>query len=267
MSTKGQVEELFTKTVDDWARFYDDPTPPTLNAQNLVSRMRFALEMLQAGVPVGSKVLDVGCGAGQLAAELTRRGYEAWGVDISEAMVSHAREQYHSDRFRAADIEQLPFPDNTFDGIVCLGVLEYLTQDEPSLREMWRVLKPGGRAIITTPSAICPFYYMDQLYQKVRFMVRPVARWVRFDLLRRPRPVSRPLPTVIHRRYYQPSWVKMMRAHGLELEDWVCHTWGWYTLEWIFNQGALCRASDRFARNAWMNWLASDQVACVKAVK
>jgi ubiquinone/menaquinone biosynthesis C-methylase UbiE len=267
MSAKGEVEELFTKTVDDWARFYDDQNPPTLTAQNLVSRMRFTLEMLGAAVQPGSKVLDVGCGAGQLVAELNRRGYEAWGVDISEAMVNHAREQYESDRFRVADIEQLPFSDNSFDGIVCLGVLEYLNQDDAALREMWRVLKPGGRAIITTPSSICPFYYMDRLYQKIRFLVRPVARGIRYGLLKRPRPASRALPAVVHRRYSQRSWVEVLQTHGLELEDWVCHTWGWYSLEWILRQGPLCRASDRFARNPWMNWLASDQIACVRARK
>jgi hypothetical protein len=72
---------------------------------------------------------------------------------------------------------------------------------------------------------------------------------------------------VVHRRYYRPRWVKLMRSLGLELEDWVCHSWGWYTLEWIMPQGALCRASDRFARNSLLSLLASDQVACVRAIK
>jgi len=267
MSAKSQVEELFTKTVDDWARFYEDPTPPTLGAQNLVSRMRFSLEMLESGVTSGARVLDVGCGAGQLVGELTRRGYEAWGVDISEAMVRYGREHYHPDRFRTADVEQLPFADNTFDGIVCLGVLEYLNRDEAALRDMWRVLKPGGRAIITTPSSTCPFYYMDQLYQKAWLLARPAARGLRYGLLRRPMPVRRALPVVVHRRYYRPRWAKLMRSLGLELEDWVCHSWGWYSLEWLFSQGAFCRASDRFARNRFLSWLASDQVARVRAVK
>jgi ubiquinone/menaquinone biosynthesis C-methylase UbiE len=267
VSTKGDVEELFTKTVDDWARFYSDPKPPTMNAQNLVSRMRFALEMLEAGVPPGSKVLDVGCGAGQVVGELNRRGYEAWGVDISDAMVAYAHEHYQANRFRTADIEQLPFADNTFDGILCLGVLEYLSRDEAALREMWRVLKPGGRAVITTPSATCPFYHMDQFYQKVRVLVRPLARFVRYRLLTRPIPTARDLPIVVHRRYHRLRWVKLMRSFGLELDDWACHSWGWYSLEWILPQGRLCRASDRFARNRWLNWLASDQVARVRAVK
>src|SRR5271169_5782721 len=115
--TKHQVEELFTKTVDVWARFYHDPKPPTLSAQNLVSRMRFTLEMIRARVPPGSNILDVGCGAGQLADELTQRGYQAWGMDVSEAMVQYAREHYHPERFRAGDIERIPFPENIFDAV------------------------------------------------------------------------------------------------------------------------------------------------------
>jgi ubiquinone/menaquinone biosynthesis C-methylase UbiE len=267
MSSKRQVEELFTQTAADWASFYDDPEPHTLNLQNLVSRMHFALEMLEARISSPAKVLDVGCGAGQTVGQLMQRGYEAWGIDVSEAMVSRARERYHPDRFRAADIEQLPFADNSFDGVVCLGVLEYLDRDEAALREMWRVLKPGGCAIITTPSSICPFYYMDRLYQRTWVLVQPLARWFRYGLLGRPRPVRRELPEVVHRRYYRPRWVALMRALGLELEDWACHSWGWYSLEWVLPQGALCRASDRFARNGWVNWLASDQVACVSARK
>jgi hypothetical protein len=73
MSSKGQVDELFTKTVDDWARFYNDPRPATLNAQNLISRRRFAREMLEAKVSPGSNILDVGCGTGHLAGELMQQ--------------------------------------------------------------------------------------------------------------------------------------------------------------------------------------------------
>jgi ubiquinone/menaquinone biosynthesis C-methylase UbiE len=267
MSSKNSVEELFTKTVDTWARFYDDPKPPTLNSQNLVSRMQFALEMLETRVPPGSKVLDVGCGAGQLVGKLIERGYDAWGIDISEAMVGCARKHFHPDRFRTADIEHLPFPDSTFDAVVCLGVMEYLNQDEAALHEIWRVLRPQGRAVITTPSITCPFYHADRLYERIRPLVRPLARLIRYRMRGRPQPALPTLPAVVHRRYYRRRWIGLMRSFGLELEDWACHSWGCYSLEWLFNQGAFCRASDRFARNRWLNWLASDQLACVRAAK
>jgi ubiquinone/menaquinone biosynthesis C-methylase UbiE len=267
MSSKGQVDELFTKTVEDWAGFYSDPKPATLSAQNLVSRRRFALEMLEARVSPGSNILDIGCGAGQLAGELMQRGYSAWGVDLSGAMVEYAREHYGPDRFRVGDIEQIPFPDNTFDAVMCLGVMEYLEKDEPALREMWRVLKPGGRAVITTPSIICPFFYMDAAYKQMRVVGRPLVRLFRYRLRGKPLPPGDRLPVVIHRRHYRPRWVNLLRSLQLEKEDWACHSWGWYSLERFFNQGAFCRISDRFARNSLLNWLASDQLVCVRAIK
>jgi ubiquinone/menaquinone biosynthesis C-methylase UbiE len=267
MSSKAQVDELFTKTVEDWARFYSDPKPATLSAQNLVSRRRFALEMIESRVPPGSNVLDIGCGTGHLAGELMHRGYMAWGVDLSEAMVKYAREHYSRDRFRVGDIEQIPFPDNTFDAVMCLGVMEYLDKDEPALREMWRVLKPGGRAVITTPSMVCPFFHMDMAFRNVRVVAQPLVRFLRYRLRGRLVPAADGLPLVIHRRYYRLRWLNLLRSMQLETEDWACHSWGWYSLEKFLNQGAFCRISDRFARNSVLNWLASNQLVCVRAIK
>lgn len=265
MSTQEEVNELFTKTVDNWARFYEDPRPVKMGAQNLVSRRRFAIEMIEARLAPGSKILDVGCGTGHLAAELARRGYQSWGTDIAEAMVQHAKEHYDPERFQVADIEKIPFPDNTFDGIVCLGVMEYLTGDEKALREMWRVLRPGGCAVITTPSNICPFFWMDRGLIRVRLVLRPLTGAVR--ALAGSKRVSDELPKVTHRRYRKGSWRRLLHSQGLELEDWVCHSWGWYDLERFFPQGAFCRASERFARNSLVNWIASNQLACVRPVK
>ena len=267
MTSKAQVDELFTKTVEDWARFYTDPKPVTLQSQNLVSRRRFALEMLTERLPPGSKILDIGCGTGHLAGELMRRGYEAWGVDLSSAMVDYARKHYHADHFQVGDIERIPFSDNSLDGVMCLGVMEYLTGDEAALREMWRVLKPGGRAVITTPSSTCPFYYVDRAITTAAALARPLVHFVRNRSRGRPLTASSPLPAVAHRRYYRRHWMELMRSVGLETEDWACHSWGCYSLERFFSQGAFCRASDRFARNPLLNWLASNQLACVRAIK
>lgn len=269
MTSKGQVDqvdELFTKTVDNWARFYADPKPLTLNSQNLVSRRRFALEMLESHIPPGTKILDIGCGTGHLAGELMNRGYDAWGVDFSAGMVQYAREHYNPERFSAGDIENIKFPDSTFDGVMCLGVVEYLDSDEPALREMWRVLKPGGYAVITTPNSMCPFYYIDRAIETMVGVARPVVRTVR------PKPPVDPakaadLPMVAHRRYNRRRWQQLMRSVGLETVDWVVHSWGCYSLERFWDQGAFCRASDRFARNPMMNWFASNQLALVRAIK
>jgi hypothetical protein len=107
---------------------------------------------------------------------------------------------------------------------------------------------------------------MDRGLIRTRFMLRPMIGAVRRMLGGGPRPAET-LPKVTHRRYYKASWKNLLRSHGLELEDWVCHSWGCYGLERFFPQGAFCRASDRFGRNSLINWIASDQLACVRAIK
>jgi ubiquinone/menaquinone biosynthesis C-methylase UbiE len=267
VSSKAQVTDLFTQTVDDWARFYDDPAPKTLTAQNFVSRRRFAIEMIEARVPKGGKILDLGCGTGHLAAELKRRGYDTWGTDLSEGMIQYAQTNYSADRYQIGDIEKIPFPDNFFDGIVCLGVVEYLATDDPALNEIHRVLKPGGYAVITTPSSLCPFFYIDRSIIRLRFgLIRPVVGAVR-RIFGGKLSDAKPYPKVQHRRYRKGSWEKLLRSHKLELDDWVCHAWGCYGVERFFPQGGFCRASDRFARNSAINWLASDQLVRVRANK
>ncbi len=117
MSSKNQVRDLFSASVRKFAVAYKEEAPVTFSDQNLVSRKHFALRLLQNAVPTGSKILDVGCGAGVFAGELIRHGYDVWGIDLSEAMIKYARETSGIQRFRVGDIESLEFADNTFDAV------------------------------------------------------------------------------------------------------------------------------------------------------
>jgi ubiquinone/menaquinone biosynthesis C-methylase UbiE len=106
----------------------------------------------------GGKVLDIGCGPAVMTDDLLRRGCTVCGIDVSEKMIdlALAKMENHDLRqnacFSVGDIENLEFPDGHFDAVICMGVLEYLLDDRPAISEMSRVLKPGGIAIITTPS-------------------------------------------------------------------------------------------------------------------
>jgi ubiquinone/menaquinone biosynthesis C-methylase UbiE len=143
------------------------------SARHPASRRRFAVEMPAASVPHDSKVLDAGCATGQIAGELMRRGYEVWGLDITEAMIRYAQARYGPDRFGVGDIEQIEFPDHTFDAVVCLGVRGYLDRAERALREIWRVLKPGGRAVIDTSGAVFPAYQVNRMLVGLEAAARP----------------------------------------------------------------------------------------------
>ena len=114
---------------------------------SFTAQKRIALEFLPAR---SARVLDIGCGPAVLADELLERADEYSGIDLSPQMIAHgaARMKGHPQGSRCTlsvgDAEALAFPDASFDAVVALGLLEYLPSYERALREMCRVLRPGG---------------------------------------------------------------------------------------------------------------------------
>jgi ubiquinone/menaquinone biosynthesis C-methylase UbiE len=111
----------------------------------------------------GAKILDIGCGSGRH----TAAAYELFrttviGVDLSLADLAKARERllYH-DRLgacgggswwlAAAEATCLPFADGTFDVVICSEVLEHIAADAQAVKEIVRVLKPGGKLAVSVP--------------------------------------------------------------------------------------------------------------------
>jgi ubiquinone/menaquinone biosynthesis C-methylase UbiE len=105
-----------------------------------------------AGDVRGLRVLDAGCGSGVHAAELIKRGANVTGVDLSRDLLNIARERLGPGvQLREADLSQpLPFPDNAFDLVLSSLVMHYLAEWEPTLGELYRVLIPHGRLVLST---------------------------------------------------------------------------------------------------------------------
>ena len=101
---------------------------------------------------IAGRVLDNGCGAGILLADLSVRCDEVHGVDLSPDMLAQARERAPAARLRAGDLEDLPFPDAHFDAVVCRGSLHHVPRREKALAEAFRVLRPGGLLALSEPS-------------------------------------------------------------------------------------------------------------------
>jgi ubiquinone/menaquinone biosynthesis C-methylase UbiE len=104
-----------------------------------------------AGEVNGRRVLDAGCGSGPLSAALRAKGAIVTGFDGSPAMVKLARQKLGENvELRVADLsERLPFDDGAFDDVVVSLVLHYLRDWTAPLAELRRVLRPGGRLILS----------------------------------------------------------------------------------------------------------------------
>lgn len=112
-------------------------------------RLDVWLDRLLPGPRDAPRLLDVGCGTGHHLARYGTLGYEVSGVDGSEEMLAHAREANPGVSLQMADVESLPFPDAAFDCALSVEVLRYLPAPGPALREMGRVLRPGGVLVAT----------------------------------------------------------------------------------------------------------------------
>lgn len=98
----------------------------------------------------GGRALDVGCGVGQVVARLTQAGCETHGVDVSEPNIERARR--HSPLCRLYDGRRLPYEDGFFDSAGALNVLEHVEEPEAFLAELCRVVRPGGRVVVSSPN-------------------------------------------------------------------------------------------------------------------
>jgi SAM-dependent methyltransferase len=106
--------------------------------------------LVAEGDLLGCRVLDVGCGTGQLARALAERGARVWGVDPSEEMLAHARRApLPGGRFMHASAERLPFKDGWFDRAVLRQVV-HLVDRGAAFGELARILAPGGRVVVAT---------------------------------------------------------------------------------------------------------------------
>lgn len=100
----------------------------------------------------GLRVLEIGCGMGTDGAQFAKAGANYTGIDLTDAAVELARKRFEvsglKGEFRVADAERLDFPDESFDLVYSHGVLHHTPDIEAAVREIHRVLKPGGRAIV-----------------------------------------------------------------------------------------------------------------------
>lgn len=115
----------------------------------------------------GSKVFEIGCGAGFMAVALAKRGFHVHAIDSTEAMVElarqHATESGNADliSLEVGDVSALTFEDGFFDLVIAIGVIPWLKRVEQAIREMARVTRPGGHVILTADNQARLIYLLD----------------------------------------------------------------------------------------------------------
>jgi SAM-dependent methyltransferase len=110
------------------------------------SYWRFHRDLFLASVPAaGGKTLDLGCGEGRLSRDLKTLGHDVVGVDVSPTMLDAAQSADPQIETYLADAAALPFPDATFDCVVAFMTLQDVDDLRGAVREVRRVLEPGGR--------------------------------------------------------------------------------------------------------------------------
>ena len=175
---KETVKEHFTGNAAYWDDLYgEDFAVNRFYSHEIKSRKEVVFELFEKntnGKPI--KAIDVGCGAGHYVLELKKRGVNIFGSDISKKMIevtksNNVKEHLLPDRLLCADCQSLPFPDNYFDVVFCIGVLSYVSDELAIFKELKRIVKKDGLIIFNVPNilklrnVLDPYYYIFRVWK------------------------------------------------------------------------------------------------------
>jgi ubiquinone/menaquinone biosynthesis C-methylase UbiE len=144
--TSGSTSDTYARNADFWVKIIREG----LDRYRTELTDQAVLDAI--GDVEGLDVLDAGCGEGYMSRLLAERGARASGVDVSDSLLGYARS--HEDagrlglRYTVAGLEDLPYEDDSFDIAVCNHVLSDVSDPAAAVRELGRVLRPGGRLVI-----------------------------------------------------------------------------------------------------------------------
>ncbi|MHC4693825.1 MAG: class I SAM-dependent methyltransferase [Planctomycetota bacterium] len=98
------------------------------------------------------KILEVGCGIGNIVFELTKKGYDITGSDISGEAIAYGHKKYGDIKLEVQPAEELQFENETFDIVLSFDLFEHIAEVDNHIREVFRVLRPGGYYMFQTPN-------------------------------------------------------------------------------------------------------------------
>lgn len=178
--TQQVVNSHFERTSAYWREVYEGQDVIPLICQR---RRDIALRWIdELELPVGGRLLEVGCGAGLTAAELARRGFDVDATDTVPDMIElarrHAEQANVSERLRTSisDVHALDFDDKTFDAVVALGVLPWLHSPQVAIHELARVLKPGAHLVVSANNIARLSFLIDPRHNRALSPARKAVK-------------------------------------------------------------------------------------------
>lgn len=137
--TSIQNGRLWGARAEDWA-----------NIQEGQFRSAYGAVFEAFGLGPGAQYCDVGCGSGLAALLAADRGAQVSGIDASDSLLGIARSRVPSGDFRPGDLEELPFPDHSFDLVTGFNSFQFASNPVAALAEARRIAKPAGRVVAMT---------------------------------------------------------------------------------------------------------------------
>lgn len=174
------VDVFFKNDAANWQAIYEQTDIFGVIYQH---RHRLALDWVQRlGLAPGSRVLEVGCGAGLLAVAMATSGFNVVATDSTQAMLELARANAERAGVHVSlaklDVHRLVDVAQGYDLVVALGVIPWLHSPEIALAEMSRVLRPGGHVIVSADNSARLQSLIDPLLSPQLVPARKAAKWI-----------------------------------------------------------------------------------------
>jgi D-aspartate ligase len=219
-AANGSPQRQVTERFETHARFWQDLYHRD-DVFSVVHRHRQALALGwvdRLGLPPGSRVLEVGAGAGYTALALAQRGFQVEAMDATPGLLGIAHRRFSEADVDGhvhailGDVHRLPFADSSFDLVVALGVVPWLHSPAAAVAEMAQVLRPGGHVVLNADNRHRLNRLLDPLHTPPLQPLKPAAQ-AALGAARVWRPKDRGAPATYHRL---AEFDALIAAAGLE---------------------------------------------------